>query len=903
MKSPSGKTIVPSEGPQTARIVFVGESPAANEIAKLRPFVGRAGKILDMGLSKAGIARSDVRLVNLVPVRAPGDKFVMHDSEDLMWGAQEFQKELERLNEGVVIIALGANPLKWLTGLGGAKNSINEWRGSVLPDELLRNVDLNPEKEDYVQLAPGMGGSRFVLPRGATIVPTYHPAYIARSFDDHPLFIADLQKAARVAKNGRPQLPKRKWFINQPEELQRLVTPVHVPPNHDGSCMYWDDQSAGACDCSRKGESVFGSTRLPVDMISIDTENYPYKIVGIATEDEVHVFELTDYDKTGGALETLLKSPQVLKIAHNLQHDWTFFKKELGFVPAGPWFDTGGGAHVLNPSMSMSLASIVSRFTDWPYHKWLVDVDPLWYNGMDAIGAYDAYWPMVERLSREGLWNVAVQDHKLLHPLLDMQHYGFRVNEGVRRSEEERLCELRETKKAALQLLVSPIVDANLSKFEKPHLFEIERKCPCCGGGALQREHCWTCSGGIGEGPNGKFDYHFNGLPCQLDKCTLKAHRSALSACAVCQGSGKVKRRVEFNPDSPDQVADVLYRGLKIRARKYKGKETIRVGQLEELGPKYPLVAALVEFARITADYDTLRRLRAGTDGRLHCVFDPFGTESGRVASREGLFEPGTNAMNIPKPSRKMIIPDEGFVFLYPDQKQVELRAMAVLSGDKRLLQLFNEADDVHIEIRNDFRQRGFAVSRDQTKRIEYASGYGARPEQLAKELTDEFYRKSAQGSEDAGIPLNAQQTAAIIETYFSLFPGLRGWQTKVEKELLETRKVRSLTGRVREFNGYVYDKKTKGVQYETLKKGWSFGPQDIGAWILGEGLLTLWNDRRLWELLRPLIHVHDALLLMTRIENIEEAKHEATKALSKEMWGMKFVASMKEGRNWYEAS
>ena len=66
--------LVPGEGSATAPVVIVGEAPGANEDAQGRPFVGRAGAILDDLLLAAGLAREEVFITNVVKARPPGNR-------------------------------------------------------------------------------------------------------------------------------------------------------------------------------------------------------------------------------------------------------------------------------------------------------------------------------------------------------------------------------------------------------------------------------------------------------------------------------------------------------------------------------------------------------------------------------------------------------------------------------------------------------------------------------------------------------------------------------------------------------------------------------------------------------------------------------------------------------------
>jgi uracil-DNA glycosylase len=70
----SRQNCVPGDGPNSARVVFIGEAPGKNEDKTGRPFVGPAGRILDDALHKAGIERSRIFITNIVKCRPPGNR-------------------------------------------------------------------------------------------------------------------------------------------------------------------------------------------------------------------------------------------------------------------------------------------------------------------------------------------------------------------------------------------------------------------------------------------------------------------------------------------------------------------------------------------------------------------------------------------------------------------------------------------------------------------------------------------------------------------------------------------------------------------------------------------------------------------------------------------------------------
>jgi uracil-DNA glycosylase len=65
---------VPGEGPAPAVVMIVGEAPGASEDEQGRPFVGRAGRLLDELLAQAGLQREDVFITNVLKARPPRNR-------------------------------------------------------------------------------------------------------------------------------------------------------------------------------------------------------------------------------------------------------------------------------------------------------------------------------------------------------------------------------------------------------------------------------------------------------------------------------------------------------------------------------------------------------------------------------------------------------------------------------------------------------------------------------------------------------------------------------------------------------------------------------------------------------------------------------------------------------------
>lgn len=138
--------LVFGEGNPAARLVFAGEGPGRDEDASGRPFVGRAGQLLDRIIAAMGYAREECYIGNVVKCRPP-DNRVPREDEMLTCG-QFLSRQLEIIRPAF-IIALGATASRYLIGSTAAMSKLR--------------------------------GRFFSHPCGAEVLPTYHPAYLLRN--------------------------------------------------------------------------------------------------------------------------------------------------------------------------------------------------------------------------------------------------------------------------------------------------------------------------------------------------------------------------------------------------------------------------------------------------------------------------------------------------------------------------------------------------------------------------------------------------------------------------------------------------------------------------------------------------------------------------------------------------
>jgi DNA polymerase-1 len=157
-----------------------------------------------------------------------------------------------------------------------------------------------------------------------------------------------------------------------------------------------------------------------------------------------------------------------------------------------------------------------------------------------------------------------------------------------------------------------------------------------------------------------------------------------------------------FNIASPKQMAEVLYEklglGSKIKKTSTGGKST-NVSQLEKIVDEHPAVKKIMEYRELTkllSTYIDSLPQYVKEDGKIHAHFLQTGASTGRFSCED------PNLQNLPVKSefgqkvREAFIASKGNVLLSCDYGQIDLRAAAILSGDKNLVEIFEKGIDVH---------------------------------------------------------------------------------------------------------------------------------------------------------------------------------------------------------------
>ncbi len=165
---------VPGEGCNRPDILFIGEGPGETEDQFGRPFIGKAGQLLDKIIQKMGLEREDVFITNVVKCRPPNNREPLKDEVEAC--LPHLSRQIDIL-QPKVIVCLGKVALN---NLLGTSHSMGRIRGQIL--------------------------SFHDIP----LIPTYHPSYI-------------------LHKKDKEEISRAKWEVWEDMQKVLALIPKRLP--------------------------------------------------------------------------------------------------------------------------------------------------------------------------------------------------------------------------------------------------------------------------------------------------------------------------------------------------------------------------------------------------------------------------------------------------------------------------------------------------------------------------------------------------------------------------------------------------------------------------------------------------------------------------------------------------
>ena len=349
----------------------------------------------------------------------------------------------------------------------------------------------------------------------------------------------------------------------------------------------------------------------------------------------------------------------------------------------------------------------------------------------------------------------------------------------------------------------------------------------------------------------------------------------------------------KFNINSPKQLGLILFEQLRLPfGKKTKTGYSTSADILEKLQGEHPVIAKILEYRQLTKLKSTYADGLAGyirEDGRIHGRFHQTIAATGRISSTDPNLQNIPIRMELGRQIRKVFIPEEGYVFLDADYSQIELRVLAHMSGDERLIDAYREAKDIHRITASEVFHTPFdevtPAQRSSAKAVNFGIVYGISSFGLGQDLN--ITRKEAE---------------RYIEKYFETYPKIKQYLDRLVALAKEEGYSKTLFGRRRpipELTSSNFLQRSFGERVAMNSP-----IQGTAADIIKIAMLRV-NQRLKEKGLRSrlLLQIHDELLVETHRDEIPEV----TNIMLEEMQGaaalsVPLEAEVKVGADWFEA-
>ncbi|RSD27686.1 DNA polymerase I [Mesobacillus subterraneus] len=321
----------------------------------------------------------------------------------------------------------------------------------------------------------------------------------------------------------------------------------------------------------------------------------------------------------------------------------------------------------------------------------------------------------------------------------------------------------------------------------------------------------------------------------------------------------------QFNINSPKQLGVILFEKLGLpAAKKTKTGYSTSVDVLEKLAPKHKIIEEIMNYRQLGKLQSTyiegLQKVVNKETRKVHTRFNQALTATGRLSSTD------PNLQNIPirleegRKIRQAFVPsEEGWVIFAADYSQIELRVLAHIAGDDKLIDAFQNDMDIHtktaMEVFNVGKDEVTSNMRRHAKAVNFGIVYGISDYGLSQSLN-----------------ITRKEAGEFIERYLESYPGVKEYMDEIVKDAKAKGYVQTLLHRrryipeitARNFNLRSFAERTamntpiQGSAADIIKKAMI----DMAERLREEGLKT-----------RLLLQVHDELIFEAPKDEIEQLK------------------------------
>lgn len=349
----------------------------------------------------------------------------------------------------------------------------------------------------------------------------------------------------------------------------------------------------------------------------------------------------------------------------------------------------------------------------------------------------------------------------------------------------------------------------------------------------------------------------------------------------------------EFNINSPKKLSEILFDKLGIKPiKKTKTGYSTDAEVLEKLSNKHPIADQIVEYRtyqKLKSTYiDGLKDLIDDT-GRIHSYFNQTNTATGRISSQD------PNLQNIPirteagRKIRKAFVSKDGYTLVDSDYSQIELRILAYIAKDEKMLHAFEEGFDIHRKTASEVFNIPFdevdSEHRSRAKAVNFGIVYGISDYSLSQDLK-----------------ISRKEAKEYIDNYFEKFSGVHKYMNDVVEKAKEDGYVKTLFNRRRnipELQNSNYNIRAFGERVAL-----NMPIQGTSADIIKISIVKIFNKfRELGIDAHIIVTVHDEIVVEAKNEEVDKVR-KIIKTLMEDIDGldMNLKVDINQADNWYDA-
>lgn len=349
----------------------------------------------------------------------------------------------------------------------------------------------------------------------------------------------------------------------------------------------------------------------------------------------------------------------------------------------------------------------------------------------------------------------------------------------------------------------------------------------------------------------------------------------------------------EFNINSTKQLGTILFEKLGLKAgKKTKSGYSTSAEVLEKLKWESPIVEKVLMYRQLTKLQSTYVEGLKGfvVEGRIHSKFKQAVTATGRLSSTDPNLQNIPIRMELGRQLRKAFVPGSpDYFFMDADYSQIELRLLAHMSGDEKMIEAYRSGADIHritaSQVMNIPFEEITPAQRSSAKAVNFGIIYGMSAFSL---------------SDDLGI--TTKEAAEYIEKYFAQYPSVKAFLDGCVASAKEKGYGETIFGRrrnIEELKASNFNQRSFG---ERVAKNMPI--QGSAADIIKIAMIKVYQRMKQEKLKsRLIVQVHDELLIEVYRPEAERVRT----ILEEEMQGavplkVPLVIDIHTGENWYEA-